>query len=119
MVVQFSIAAGLLALFDRTGKVELIPRRGDGRRRRPSGPDWISKVFPCALATALDIGLSNTSLKSITLTLYTMCKSSNLVFVLVFAFLFKLEKLRWNLVAVIMVITVGVSARERQAKGLM
>lgn len=72
-----------------------------------------SKVFPCALATALDIGLSNTSLKSITLTLYTMCKSSNLVFVLLFAFLFKLEKLRWNLVAVIIIITVGVSRGPR------
>lgn len=68
-----------------------------------------SKVVPCALASALDIGLSNTSLKSISLTLYTMCKSSNLVFVLAFAFLFGLERIRWNLVGVITVITIGVS----------
>lgn len=67
-----------------------------------------SKVLPCALATSLDIGLSNVSLKSITLTLYTMCKSSNLVFVLIFAFLFRLERLRWSLVGVIAVITLGV-----------
>ncbi|CAO1621515.1 unnamed protein product [Jaminaea pallidilutea] len=109
MAVQFSIAAMLLAVFDRTGRIELLPRNKETeQRRRPSGQDWMTKVFPCALATALDIGLSNSSLKSISLTLYTMCKSSNLVFVLLFAFLFRLEKLRWNLVAVIVVITIGV-----------
>ncbi|CAO1635600.1 unnamed protein product [Parajaminaea phylloscopi] len=108
MVVQFSIASALLAIFDATGKIKIIPRRHDGQRRRPSSRDWMTKVFPCALASALDIGLSNTSLKSITLTLYTMCKSSNLVFVLLFAFLFGLEKLKWNLIAVIVVITAGV-----------
>ena len=35
-------------------------------------PDFLSaKVVPCALATALDIGLSNLSLKTITLTFYS------------------------------------------------
>lgn len=86
------------------------------------------KVVPCALATALDIGLSNLSLKTITLTFYSkwryyqsrastdhnllyiaaMCKSSNLAFVLFFAFLFKLEKLRLSLIGIITLITIGV-----------
>lgn len=37
-----------------------------------------------------------------------MCKSSNLAFVLLFAFLFKLEKMRWSLIGIITLITVGV-----------
>ena len=37
-----------------------------------------------------------------------MCKSSSLIFVLVFAFLFRLEAFSWRLVAVISLIFVGV-----------
>lgn len=87
------------------------------------------KVCPCALATSLDIGLSNLSLKTITLSFYSkcisswspialssmpnrhsiaMCKSSTLAFVLIFAFLFKLEKPRLKLIAIIVIITAGV-----------
>lgn len=40
-----------------------------------------------------------------------MCKSSNLAFVLFFAFLFGLEKVRLSLIGVIALITVGVSRR--------
>lgn len=39
-----------------------------------------------------------------------MCKSSNLAFVLFFAFLFRLEVIRWSLIGIITIITVGVSA---------
>lgn len=79
------------------------------------------------MATSLDIGLSNLSLKTITLSFYSecaakiwtcaislypffvaMCKSSSLIFVLLFAFLFKLEKFSWRLVAVIFLIFSGV-----------
>lgn len=37
-----------------------------------------------------------------------MCKSSTLAFVLIFAFLFKLEKPQWKLILIIVIITVGV-----------
>lgn len=37
-----------------------------------------------------------------------MCKSSNLAFVLLFAFLFKLEKMRLSLIGIITIITIGV-----------
>lgn len=37
-----------------------------------------------------------------------MCKSSTLAFVLLFAFLFKLEKPSWKLILIIVIITVGV-----------
>lgn len=103
MLMQFVLSSTAMRTFPA-----LIPRKPNGSPSRPSGKDWLSKVVPCALATALDIGLSNTSLKTITLTFYTMCKSSNLAFVLFFAFLFGLEVIRWSLIGIISLITIGV-----------
>ena len=69
---------------------------------------YLTRISPCGAATALDIGLGNFSLRFITLTFYTMCKSSVLAFVLLFAFLFHLEKPTWRLCAIIFFMTVGV-----------
>lgn len=79
------------------------------------------------MATSLDIGLSNLSLKTITLSFYSaygtlnilthlisihscvaMCKSSSLIFVLGFAFFFRLEQFSYRLVGVIILIFSGV-----------
>lgn len=76
--------------------------------RRPSLHDYLTKVFPCGIASGMDIGLSNSSLKFITLSFYTMVKSAAPVFVLLFSFLFKLEKRTWSLTLVIFVICFGV-----------
>ncbi|THH05351.1 hypothetical protein EW145_g4859 [Phellinidium pouzarii] len=75
---------------------------------KPSRKDYGRKVIPTAVATGLDIGLSNWSLKIITLSFYTMCKSSSLIFVLFFAFFFRLEKFSYRLVGVIFLIFIGV-----------
>ncbi|KAK6340532.1 Triose-phosphate Transporter [Orbilia brochopaga] len=69
---------------------------------------YVTRIAPCGMATGLDIGLGNMSLKHISLTFYTMCKSSSLAFVLIFAFIFRLEKPTIKLIAVIMVMTAGV-----------
>ncbi|KAJ3340712.1 Triose-phosphate Transporter [Gonapodya sp. JEL0774] len=69
---------------------------------------YFVREFPCGLATGLDIGLSNASLRNITLTLYTMVKSSTPAAVLFFAFLFRIERVRWQLILVITVICTGV-----------
>ncbi|EST08311.1 Triose-phosphate transporter domain protein [Kalmanozyma brasiliensis GHG001] len=103
MMMQFGLSSLALRLFP-----SCVPRKANGTPSRPSGANWATKVVPCALATAFDIGLSNTSLKTITLTFYTMCKSSNLAFVLFFAFVFGLEVIRWSLIGIIALITVGV-----------
>ncbi|KAG7090946.1 hypothetical protein E1B28_010017 [Marasmius oreades] len=66
------------------------------------------KALPTGLATSLDIGLSNLSLKTISLSFYTMCKSSSLIFVLLFAFIFRLESFSWRLIGVILLIFSGV-----------
>jgi len=98
MVVQFGLAAALRAFWPE-------------RFRPPENPtprDYVQKAVPTAVATSLDVGLSNLSLKTITLSFYTMCKSSSLIFVLMFAFLFRLEVFSWRLVAVIFLIFSGV-----------
>ncbi|KAG6866668.1 hypothetical protein C0991_000778 [Blastosporella zonata] len=75
---------------------------------KPTVADYGKKALPTAIASSLDIGLSNFSLKTITLSFYTMCKSSSLIFVLLFAFLFRLETFSWRLVGVIFLIFSGV-----------
>ncbi|KAJ1913203.1 hypothetical protein IWQ60_009310 [Tieghemiomyces parasiticus] len=97
MAIQFLLAGAIMLC---------LP--GQRPRRLPRWRDYLSKVLPCAVATGLDIGLSNLSLRTITLSFYTMCKSSSLAFVLLFAFAFGLETPRLSLVGIIAMISVGV-----------
>ncbi|KAL5596967.1 hypothetical protein BROUX41_006359 [Berkeleyomyces rouxiae] len=106
MLVQFGLSALVLWM---------VPSlRGPKGHNPDSGPVTMTRLFymsrigPCGAATGLDIGLGNMSLQFITLTFYTMCKSSSLAFVLLFAFLFRLEKPTWRLVAIIAIMTLGV-----------
>ncbi|KAF2487413.1 triose-phosphate transporter family-domain-containing protein [Neohortaea acidophila] len=69
---------------------------------------YLTRIGPCGTATALDIGLGNFSLRFISLTFFTMCKSSVLGFVLLFAFLFHLERPTWKLILIIALMTIGV-----------
>ncbi|KAI9017495.1 triose-phosphate transporter family-domain-containing protein [Gaertneriomyces semiglobifer] len=72
------------------------------------GKEFTKKYVPCGVTTSVDIGLSNVSLKVISLSFYTMVKSGAPVFILLFAFLFKLEKPTWKLTGIILVICFGV-----------
>jgi solute carrier family 35, member C2 len=120
MIVQFLLAATVLYFFPR-----FRPPRHDGSGQyaqlhggevepkpaeKPLMTRWfyLTRIGPCGAATALDIGLGNFSLRFISLTFYTMCKSSVLGFVLVFAFIFRLEQPTWKLCAIILVMTTGV-----------
>ncbi|GBE81470.1 Uncharacterized transporter [Sparassis crispa] len=98
MMVQFLLATLLRLVWPRRFRPELSP----------SKLDYLRKAVPTGITTSLDIGLSNLSLKMITLSFYTMCKSSSLIFVLLFAFLFRLERFSFILVGVIALICVGV-----------
>ena len=53
-------------------------------------------MVPNGVSTGLDIGLSNYSLMLITLSFYTMCKSATPVFLLIFAFIWGLERRACN-----------------------
>uniref|UniRef100_A0A8C1QPQ1 Collagen alpha-1(XX) chain n=1 Tax=Cyprinus carpio TaxID=7962 RepID=A0A8C1QPQ1_CYPCA len=68
---------------------------------------YLSKVAPTALATALDIGLSNWSFLFITISLYTMTKSSAVLFILFFSLVFKLEEPNPFLILVVLLIASG------------
>ncbi|KAF8633645.1 hypothetical protein AX15_001331 [Amanita polypyramis BW_CC] len=98
MFMQFLLAAAIRFLWPKHFRPKVDPT--------PS--DYGKKALPTAVTTSLDIGFSNLSLKMITLSFYTMCKSSSLIFVLLFAFLFRLEFFSWRLVAVIFLIFSGV-----------
>ncbi|KFV13871.1 Solute carrier family 35 member C2, partial [Tauraco erythrolophus] len=60
-----------------------------------------------ALSTSLDIGLSNWSFLYVTVSLYTMTKSSAILFILLFSLLFKLEEVRVALLVVVLLIAGG------------
>lgn len=109
MLVQFGLAALVLYLIPSLRP----PKPPTDDMGSPTGPimdKWfyLTRVGPCGAATGLDIGLGNTSLKFISLTFYTMCKSSSLAFVLLFAFVFRLETPTWRLVSIIATMTIGV-----------
>lgn len=69
---------------------------------------FITLILPCALASLGDIGLGNYSLKFITLSLYTMIKSSLIIFVLLWGVVFKLEKISTRIFLIVVVMAVGV-----------
>ncbi|TYH42520.1 hypothetical protein E1A91_D11G069000v1 [Gossypium mustelinum] len=81
-------------------------------RFQPSVPmsyrDYFYRVVPTALSTALDVNLSNVSLVFISVTFATMCKSAAPIFLLLFAFAFRLESPSFKLLGIIVVISVGI-----------
>lgn len=112
MVVQFCMASIILLIFPSLRPTQPQP---PSYRNEPHPPKplvtplfYFTRLVPTGTTTCLDIGLGNTSLRYITLTFYTMCKSSVLIFVLTFAFLFRLEKPSLKLILIILTMTVGV-----------
>ena len=71
--------------------------------------EYVTKILPCSLASAGDIGLGNAAFRFVTLSLYTMVKTSALIFVLLWGVFFKLEKLTVRIFAIVCVMTFGVS----------
>ncbi|CAJ0639060.1 2610_t:CDS:2 [Entrophospora sp. SA101] len=69
---------------------------------------YVTRVIPCAVAAALEICMANASLVYVTLSFYTMVKSSTPIWVLLFAFLFHLEQPRILLILIITVMSIGV-----------
>lgn len=115
MLVQFSLASTILYFFPKlrpsTAPSYSHPSTATeeaSSKHAVTSLFYITRLVPCGVATALDIGLGNTSLKFITLTFLTMCKSSALAFVLLFAFIFRLETPSWKLILIIATMTVGV-----------
>ncbi|KAK4758924.1 hypothetical protein SAY87_020225 [Trapa incisa] len=73
-----------------------------------SWTEYLYRVVPTALSTAMDVNLSNASLVSISVTFATMCKSAAPIFLLIFAFAFRLESPSFKLMGIISIISVGI-----------
>ncbi|XP_017071480.1 solute carrier family 35 member C2 [Drosophila eugracilis] len=72
--------------------------------------DWriaLRKMAPTGVASAIDIGFSNWGLALVPISLYTMTKSSTIVFILLFAIALGLEKKSWYLVSIVGLIGTG------------
>ncbi|XP_054796366.1 probable sugar phosphate/phosphate translocator At1g06470 isoform X2 [Prosopis cineraria] len=70
--------------------------------------DYFLRVVPTALGTAMDVNLSNASLVSISVTFATMCKSGAPIFLLLFAFAFRLETPSFKLSGIMIIISIGI-----------
>eukprot|EP01025_Chloroclados_australasicus_P014241 TRINITY_DN16673_c0_g1_i1.p1 TRINITY_DN16673_c0_g1~~TRINITY_DN16673_c0_g1_i1.p1 ORF type:complete len:441 (+),score=42.80 TRINITY_DN16673_c0_g1_i1:167-1489(+) len=73
----------------------------------PSWSEWSRTTLPNGISTGLDIGFSNKSYMFITVTFYTMCKSTTPMFLLLFAYLWGIEKLTWQILKVVVLISLG------------
>ena len=69
--------------------------------------EWMHTSVPCGLVTSGDIGLSNLSLVTISITFYTMVKASTPIFVLLWAYVFGIETITCNLILVVAIIATG------------
>ncbi|RZF33713.1 hypothetical protein LSTR_LSTR007741 [Laodelphax striatellus] len=79
--------------------------------RRPlkevSCMDQVTRMLPLGVFSALDIAFGSWGLLIIPVSLYTMTKSSTIIFILGFALIFKLEKKSWSLVVIVAMIAIG------------
>ena len=79
---------------------------GTARVKIPWSLSW-KKLAVTGVASSLDISFSNWSFEFITISLYTMTKSTCVIFILFFAILFKLERKRVSLIVIVSLISLG------------
>ncbi|CAG8480618.1 4212_t:CDS:2 [Funneliformis caledonium] len=96
----------LITMILMSGNLPIIYKKPEGKSVSISS--YFTRVVPCAVAAALEICMANASLIFITLSFYTMVKSSTPIWVLIFAFAFGLEQPKLILIIIITVISVGV-----------
>ncbi|THD22852.1 Solute carrier [Fasciola hepatica] len=84
----------------------LIWYSGTKRTEMP-WPRYVRMVALAGTSSALDIGFSNWSFEFITVSLYTMTKSTSIIFILLFSLVFRLERQRISLVFVVILIASG------------
>jgi len=70
---------------------------------------WFSTLSLIGISSGLDIGLSNWSQEFVTVSLYTMTKSTAVIFILIFALFFKLEERHWSLFFIVSLISGGLA----------
>ncbi|CAG0913709.1 unnamed protein product [Notodromas monacha] len=94
VIVKFCLAA-------------LLRRSSCTERTVLSWPTYCRAVAVTAVSSAFDIGFSNWSFEFITVSLYTMTKSTSIVFILIFSVCLGLEKPKSSLGIIVACISVG------------
>jgi len=69
----------------------------------------LGRIGVVAVVASLDIALSQWSFEYIDVALYTITKSTSIVFILMFSLLFKLEKKHWSLIVIVLMISSGLA----------
>ncbi|VDK45620.1 unnamed protein product [Anisakis simplex] len=69
----------------------------NGKRVRIALKDQLKWLVPIGVCASFDIGLSNWALEYVTVSLYTMAKSSSILFIVAFALFLRLERWRTSL----------------------
>ncbi|KAB0795906.1 hypothetical protein PPYR_09967 [Photinus pyralis] len=103
VVIVHLIVKYLLASIIRT---ILIKQQGKPRVTL-TFKEYFIAVSPTGIFSGIDIGFSNWGLELVTVSLYTMTKSTSIVFILFFAILLKLEKKSWSLCTIVIMISLG------------
>ncbi|KAJ8924754.1 hypothetical protein NQ315_000907 [Exocentrus adspersus] len=88
--------------------IRMVIVKRQGKQRVLLGwKEYVLIVGPIGLFSGIDISFSNWGLELIKVSLYTMTKSTTIVFILFFSILFKLEKKSWSLCGIVLMITAG------------
>ncbi|KAF4521408.1 hypothetical protein B566_EDAN016976, partial [Ephemera danica] len=98
MIIKFLMAWTCRAIYEcKTGK------------ERPvlAWYNYATRLFPTGATGGLDIGLSNWGLELITISLYTMTKTTSIIFIMGFSLMFKLERKSWSLFMIVFMISCG------------
>ena len=82
-------------------------RFGTNRIQQMSWYEYLSVSVPCGVVACGDIGLSYLALTRIAITFYSMVKSSTPIFVLIWAYLFGIERITPQLLMVVFIIAIG------------
>jgi len=69
----------------------------------------LGRIGVVAVVASLDIALSQWSFEYIDVALYTVTKSTSIVFILFFSLLFRLEKKHWSLIVIVLMISSGLA----------
>ncbi|KAK9889980.1 hypothetical protein WA026_008791 [Henosepilachna vigintioctopunctata] len=88
--------------------IRLFLERKQAKKRVIFGwKDYLYSFGPPGISSGIDVGFSNYGLELITISLYTMTKSTTIVFILIFCILLKLEKKSWSLFSIVIMISIG------------
>lgn len=91
LIIKFILSACIRSFFNCIVKIRAF-KFNQTPRITLEWTFYLKKIVPLSIASAADIGFSNWSLQYITVTLYTMAKSTTILFIVFFALVFKLEK---------------------------